>query len=116
RLGLGVRSSVMPVWAAILIGLGSGLLGVLVRIAYERGAEMRSRQIQAADDFLSAAVPFFLDIRDIQLPVLFAREGIITPPGPRAASKSADEAIRDLQLAADELELRLARVQLLFGA
>lgn len=49
----------MPIWAAILIALLSGLLGTMARISYERAAEMRTRAIEAADEFAVAAVRSF---------------------------------------------------------
>jgi hypothetical protein len=49
----------MPVWAAIIVGLGSGLAGsivsTLLTISHERGAEFRGRMLQAAEDFLRQA-------------------------------------------------------------
>lgn len=49
----------MPVWAAILVGVGSGLLsglaGTLLTITHERGAEMRTRMLTAAEEFIRAA-------------------------------------------------------------
>ena len=49
----------MPVWAAVIIGLGtgvaSGLLGTILTISHQRGAEFRSRMLRAAEDFLRAA-------------------------------------------------------------
>lgn len=46
----------VPLWAALLIGLGGGVIGTLVAQGLERGAEMRTRMLQAADDYLSAAI------------------------------------------------------------
>jgi hypothetical protein len=49
----------MPVWAAVVIGLGSGvasgLLGTLLSISHQRGAEWRSRRLDAAAEFLRRA-------------------------------------------------------------
>jgi predicted NodU family carbamoyl transferase len=45
----------MPSWiVAVIVGVGSGLLGTLIRIAHERGTELRSRMLTAADDFILA--------------------------------------------------------------
>lgn len=49
----------MPVWAAVVIGLGSGfgagLLGTLLSISYQQHAEFRDRQVRSAEEFLRAA-------------------------------------------------------------
>lgn len=49
----------MPVWAAVVVGLGSGLISsivsTLLTISHERAAEFRSRMLQAAEDFLRRA-------------------------------------------------------------
>lgn len=45
----------MPLWAAIVIGLGSGVLGTLVSVRHQRGAELRTRMLDAAAEFLQAA-------------------------------------------------------------
>jgi hypothetical protein len=49
----------MPTWAAIVVGVASGLLsgtlGTLFSIAHERGAESRTRQLDAAAAFLRDA-------------------------------------------------------------
>jgi hypothetical protein len=49
----------VPVWAAVVIGLGSGvasgLFGTLLSISHQRGAELRSRRLDAASEFLRRA-------------------------------------------------------------
>jgi hypothetical protein len=45
----------MAVWAAILIGLGGGVIGTLLSISHQRGAEFRTRQLDAAANFLESA-------------------------------------------------------------
>lgn len=49
----------MPVWVAVVVGLGSGLVSsivsTLLTISHERAAEFRSRMLQAAEDFLRRA-------------------------------------------------------------
>lgn len=53
----------MPVWAAVVIALGSGicggLLGTLAKIADERGAEVRREIIRATQDFAALATDWF---------------------------------------------------------
>jgi hypothetical protein len=46
--------SSVPLWAALLIGLGGGLVGTIARIGYERTAELRTRMIVASDEFSTA--------------------------------------------------------------
>jgi hypothetical protein len=49
----------MPLWAAIVIGIGSGLttglVGTFVTVGYQRAAEFRSRGFAAAEEFLRHA-------------------------------------------------------------
>ena len=49
----------MPTWAVILVGISAGLLsglvGTLLTISHERGAEVRTRMLAAAEDFLTTA-------------------------------------------------------------
>ncbi len=49
----------VPVWVAVVVGLGSGLISsivsTLLTISHERAAEFRSRMLQAAEDFLRRA-------------------------------------------------------------
>jgi hypothetical protein len=50
----------MPQWVLTLaVGLGAGVVGTLLstmlRISHERGAELRSRMLEAADEFVGAA-------------------------------------------------------------
>jgi hypothetical protein len=45
----------MPVWAAIIIGLGSGTVGTLLSISHQRGAEFRTRMLEAAVEFVGTA-------------------------------------------------------------
>jgi GNAT superfamily N-acetyltransferase len=58
----------VPTWAAILVGvasgLGSGLVGTLLTIGHERAAEMRTRLLTAAEEFVRAAEACRKAIRD----------------------------------------------------
>lgn len=101
----------VPTWAAILIALTGGLIGVLARISHDRGAELRGRMLAAADEFLAASIPALIDLDEVVPPILSG--GTIGSP---VGAKPLDIALRDLHAAAKELELRLARVQLLFGS
>lgn len=74
----------VPLWAAILIGVSSGLLATLVRIGHERGAEFRTRMLNAAEGFLSAADRASGELRTPKLP---------TPTGILEGVNYATEAI-----------------------
>jgi hypothetical protein len=53
----------VPAWATILIALGSGLFGTVIstglRISYERDVELRSRVLQAVDEFCVETIEVF---------------------------------------------------------
>jgi hypothetical protein len=42
-----------PLWVTVLVGVASGLAGTLVTISHERSAELRSRKLAAAEDFVA---------------------------------------------------------------
>ena len=90
----------MPVWGAIVIGLGSGLVSsivsTLLTISHERAAEFRSRMLQAAEDFLRRA----------EAVRRFAR---------RPRSTAASEPLDVLLDAWDDLVSAVVLVELLFG-
>ena len=104
-----LAASDVPLWGALLVGLAGGVLGTLVgtllTISHERGAEFRTRMLSAADDFLRAATEVAQSIG--------TAESAIT-------SKEPDEQIEPLMRAFRESSSRLvieySRVQLLFGA
>jgi hypothetical protein len=93
----------------VVVGLGAGLIGVSATIVYNRGAELRSRMIEAADAFLTASIPALIDLNEAAPTIISASTLQIF------GAKAPDQALRDLHAAVKELELRLARVQLLFG-
>lgn len=86
----------MPVWAAILIALGSGLLGTLLTISHERGAEFRTRQLTSAEDFLRGAEKIRQALR-------------------RPLSADPDEALARIRDAREELVATVMWVGLLYG-
>jgi hypothetical protein len=57
----------MPTWAVVLVGItagvASGLLGTLISTAHERRAEFRTRQLDAAADFLQGSEAVLRAIR-----------------------------------------------------
>jgi hypothetical protein len=90
----------VPTWAAILVGvasgLGSGLVGTLLTIGHQRGAEMRTRMLTAAEEFVRAAEACRKAIRD-------ARAGL---------SESTYNCVRDRY---DDLVPTVTLVELLYG-
>ena len=98
---------------AVLIAVVSGLAGILVRNAFERSNDLRTRQLQAADDFLAAAIPALDDIDRSSPSILTRFEGVSLTT---AGAKPPDVALADLDVAARALDLLLARIDLLFGS
>lgn len=49
-----------PTWVTVVValaaGLASGLLATMLRISHDRGAELRTRMVDAADEFCVAVV------------------------------------------------------------
>jgi hypothetical protein len=83
----------VPLWATIVVALGSGLggaiLSTLLRISHERDAEMRTRKIDAADAYLT--------------------------PDASGLSDEADQLRRGLKDAVSKVHHTFPRVLLLFG-
>lgn len=100
----------MPVWAAILLALGSGIFGTLATITHQRGAEFRTRMIEAADDLVAAATEAAVVARNIshEIQRIHHEEGIgvVTnePPGFDEFAKRVDS-----------VTIGAMRVSLLFG-
>lgn len=90
----------MPVWAAVVIGLGSGLAGSvitqLLTMSHQREIEFRSRILLAAEDFLRRA----------ETVRRFAR---------RPHGAGADEPLELLEGAWDNLVPSVIMIELLFG-
>jgi hypothetical protein len=110
------NSSNVPLWQAIVLGLaaglGGGLLGTWTRISYERTAELRTRMIEAADEFataLSKTLPVLRKARD----TVDNADYVISPAGD--LNPAVQEAIDEIDQVWDSLHERFARVQLLFG-
>jgi hypothetical protein len=96
----------VPLWAAILIGLGGGVLAALVRIVYDRGAEFRTRQLDATDDYLRIALEIQSAWRGLWLPLKDREE---------RPSHDIDRQFDHLRTSRDERLLAFVRVRLLFG-
>jgi hypothetical protein len=106
----------VPLWAALLIGLGGGLIATFARISYERTAELRNRMIQAADDFSTSVFRALSAMRDSLDAAADTEEpittGTVTGPLFREPLQSGlDEVGKRI----DEVHERLARVHLLIG-
>jgi hypothetical protein len=90
----------VPVWVAIVVGLGSGLassmVSTLMTISHERAAEFRSRMLQAAEDFLRRAEAARRLVR-------------------RPRSTAAEEPLDALLDAWDDLVSATIMIELLFG-
>ena len=95
----------VPLWAAALIGLGGGVLAVLVRIVHDRGAEFRTRQIEAADHYLTTAYRIQASCRQLWVPLY---------TGQALSADEVDHHFADLEAARDEQMLALNRMMLLF--
>ena len=97
----------VPLWAAIVVGFLSGTLGTLLTIGHQRGAEIRTRMVEAADDYLQAVFELINGIRNLRL----ALEASVRPP-----QEEIDEIRARLQEVEDRLTPVRGRIQLLFGA
>jgi hypothetical protein len=104
----------VPLWAAILIGLGSGVIGTLARIAYDRNAEIRNRMIQAADDFTISLFKTITILRDAESRIDSHSDELVDDELEWIAD--IQDALDTVSAQVDDLHERLARVQLLFGA
>ena len=57
----------MSVWVAALLGFVGGLATLLLRMRHERAAELRTRMLEAADDFVSAYTTAREALRDAEI-------------------------------------------------
>jgi hypothetical protein len=99
-------ASDVPLWAAILIGLGGGGLAVFARIAYERGVEFRTRQIAAADEYIVTLGRTMKACRDLWVPLSV---------GDSLDPDNADRRLTELRAARDEKFIAPNRCFLLFN-
>jgi hypothetical protein len=107
-----------PTWAVVLVGLGSGLVGsfvtTLVRISHERGAELRSHMLNAADLFSTGTIEALFKARSATGPLLENEDvQLIEPSG--SFRPDIQTVLDDVSSAVDEVLARRARVNLLFG-
>jgi hypothetical protein len=102
----------VSVWIAILVGLGSGLFGTLATISYERDSEFRRRMPEAADEYVALTMRLVQTIRDSHNQIELAMQGRSAGP---LETESLDDRMSRVFRDIDELNLRLARIGLLFG-
>jgi hypothetical protein len=100
---------------AVLVAIASGLGATLLTISHERGAELRGRMLDAADEFSTQVVAALHVARNSFGEILMlAGEGAhyveSDPIWPEIK-----EAIDRVRLAVNEAQARQARVHLLFG-
>jgi len=106
----------MPTWlVALIVGLGSGLAGTFIRVAHERGAELRTRMLEAADDFVTTMTITKSDIGLAVFPTVTAasarREGAVDP----ARQEAGEGAFRIANAHWTEADGHVPRITLLFG-
>jgi PleD family two-component response regulator len=74
-----------PTWAVILVGVTSGALGSLVTAvvtaSHERAAEFRTRMLNAADEFSTAAIVASQQTRDTAGAVKDAKAPLVDDTG-----------------------------------
>lgn len=112
-----------PLWVTLVVGLGAGVLGSLLtttlRIRHEREADLRSRMLEAADEFVAAATKAnerigTLALRRSLAEVRAGQGGNLAAPTQAdldALGPLWDEASATLA----ETVRRLPRIRLLFG-
>jgi hypothetical protein len=102
-------ASQVPLWAAIVIGLGGGVIGTLVAQWLQRGAEMRTRMLETADEFISAGIAAERAVREASLALPLVG-GLTDPP-----TEELDDALARTKESSAEMSAMLPRIQLLFG-
>jgi hypothetical protein len=96
----------VPLWATLLVGLGGGMLGTLLTIGHERGAELRTRMLTAADAYLQANMQMAAGVRGLRIAL----------EAPTRPSQDVLERIRfEIQEVDDRLTQLLGPIVLLFG-
>jgi hypothetical protein len=99
---------------AIIVGIVSGLAGTLLRVSHDRGAELRSRMLDAADGFSTRVVEALQAARHSTNAILAQDEEQLTDNELNWAPE-AEEAFATFDRPVDDVQARLARVHLLFG-
>jgi L-2-hydroxyglutarate oxidase LhgO len=108
-----------PVWVTVLVGLASGVVGTLLstllRISHERAAELRSRMLEAADDYVRALDDACRLADEAGLPQVaasfFTHEGELASDEAAAAESAREAAVTALRT----VEGLRSRIRLLYG-
>jgi hypothetical protein len=109
---------VIPTWAAILIGLGGGVLGslltTLLTITHERAAELRSHMLKAADEFSTGAITALHQARNAAGEIVRDEDLPLDDDAGwwRSEIKTQLDAANE---AVDDVLAKQARIHLLFG-
>jgi hypothetical protein len=84
----------VPVWAWIIVtvvtGVGSGLIGTLVKVRHERGADLRRRSLEVVEEVAARCDDWF---QAVQTAIDARWEGMQETDESDAAFKAAEEAI-----------------------
>jgi hypothetical protein len=97
---------------SLLVIVFGGVVAAIVAGAYSRGTDMRTRRLEAADSYLAALVPAIIDLGEIGAPILVAATAGLGLE--IVGSKTLEQAQADVRLAVRQLELLVARIELLF--
>ena len=101
-----------PTWAVVLVGLGSAVIGslftTLATISHERAAELRTRMLNAADEFSTEANTA---IQQMYVASLEIRKA----PLDQGYSQEIRTHLDKVSEAVDDTAAKQARINLLFG-
>ena len=80
----------MSTWAWIVVtivtGLGSGLIGTLVRVRHERGADLRRRSLEVVEEVAGRCDDWF---QAVQVAIDVRQDGVLGPHDPDHATHRA---------------------------
>lgn len=102
-------------WITVIVAIVSGLAGTMLRISHDRGAELRTRMLNAADEFSIAVVAALSRMRSTAGEVSRAPRFPLVDRETESYTDAFQTELDEVNDAvADTLE-KLARVHLLFG-
>jgi hypothetical protein len=106
-----------PTWAVILVGVTTGALASLVTavvtVSHERAAELRSRMLNAADEFSTASIVALQQTRDVAGMIMEDKTPLLDETGSFKAKIKAQ--LDAPNKAVDDVFAKEARVHLLFA-